>query len=99
MYHVAMTSYFIIIIIHNLNVEHSAEVCPIIPPGTGGICVEACSSDDNCPNGQLCCFNGCGRVCMPGVSGEEDTDHYNSVLMCTQHTQCHVDTFRHVNTV
>ena len=88
MYHVvcyimtqAITSYFIIIKIHNLNAEHSAEICPEIPPGTGGICVEACSSDDDCPDGQLCCSNGCGKVCMPGIPDEEHTYHYNSVLM------------------
>ena len=40
--------------------------CPA--PGDGfGTCVEACSSDSNCTNGQLCCSNGCGHECMTPV--------------------------------
>ena len=29
-----------------------------------GACVEACSSDSECTNGQMCCSNGCGHECM-----------------------------------
>lgn len=39
------------------------------PNATGlvGICVEACSSNDDCgDDGKLCCSNGCGRTCLPG---------------------------------
>ena len=40
--------------------------CPA--PGEGfGACIEACSSDSDCSDGQLCCSNGCGRECMPQV--------------------------------
>ena len=35
--------------------------CP--PPGIG-FCIEACSSDNDCASGQLCCSNGCGHECM-----------------------------------
>lgn len=47
--------------------EPSNLECPRIQPGTVGICVDLCSSDSDCPRGQLCCSNGCGHVCMPGV--------------------------------
>ena len=29
-----------------------------------GICVELCSSDDDCGAGQKCTSNGCGHVCV-----------------------------------
>ncbi|CAF0876771.1 unnamed protein product [Brachionus calyciflorus] len=36
------------------------------PKPTGfGICIQSCSSDDDCPNIKTkCCSNGCGNVCM-----------------------------------
>ena len=40
-------------------------VCPE-PPGFG-LCVESCSADSPCEDGQLCCSNGCGHTCMDGV--------------------------------
>nr|XP_039258617.1 papilin-like [Styela clava] len=36
--------------------------CPPLPPDTVGICVDLCT-DYSCPGDQLCCSNGCGRVC------------------------------------
>ena len=38
------------------------------PKPTGrGFCVEMCSADEDCPQNQKCCSNGCGHVCMrPG---------------------------------
>ena len=41
--------------------------CPALPPGTVGACVEACSSDASCANGQKCCSNGCGHTCQDPV--------------------------------
>ena len=32
-----------------------------------GACIEACSSDSDCSDRQLCCVNGCDRECMPPV--------------------------------
>ena len=39
------------------------------PNTTGllGTCVIKCSNDDECSDGQLCCSNGCGRVCLDPV--------------------------------
>ena len=45
----------------------STVVCPLLPPDVAGICVEECSSDDDCSAGELCCSNGCGHTCVPGV--------------------------------
>ena len=42
-------------------------ICPLLPPDVAGICVEECSSDDDCSGGELCCSNGCGHTCVPGV--------------------------------
>ncbi|XP_038615648.1 WAP four-disulfide core domain protein 3-like [Tachyglossus aculeatus] len=41
--------------------------CPFLPPGTKGLCVQACNGDDSCPPGKKCCGNGCGQVCMAAV--------------------------------
>ena len=38
--------------------------CPEVDPNSFGICPEDCSNDSDCTNGQLCCSNGCGHVCM-----------------------------------
>ena len=43
---------------------HITTVCPPVSNNTLGTCNEACSSDGDCSNGQLCCSNGCGHVCM-----------------------------------
>ncbi|CAH1799634.1 unnamed protein product [Owenia fusiformis] len=45
--------------------------CPSFPRGISGICVEECSEDDDCPEEQMCCFNGCGHVCMDPVTGPD----------------------------
>ncbi|CAG0889723.1 unnamed protein product [Darwinula stevensoni] len=34
------------------------------PPPEVGICIHGCSTDGDCPEGLLCCFNGCGYQCM-----------------------------------
>ena len=40
--------------------------CPA--PGEGfGLCEEACNSNSDCSDGQLCCSNGCGHQCMTPV--------------------------------
>ncbi|CAN9515568.1 unnamed protein product [Ophioblennius macclurei] len=42
-------------------------VCPWFDQNTPGPCspvvTHQCSYDDDCPNNDKCCFNGCGRVC------------------------------------
>ena len=44
------------------------KVCPVVQQGVGGICVEGCDYRDNtCPEGQICCSNGCGHVCTEGM--------------------------------
>ena len=53
----------------SLGVLH-VEPPLVCPQPTGfGVCVESCSDDLPCENGQLCCSNGCGHACMAGVPG------------------------------
>ena len=42
--------------------------CPA-PREDSGACTEACSSDSDCSDRQLCCIKGCGRECMPPIEG------------------------------
>ncbi|XP_064631971.1 BPTI/Kunitz domain-containing protein-like [Lineus longissimus] len=46
--------------------------CPAVPTGTFGICVELCPSS-GCPDGTMCCSNGCGHTCQvpAGVQTDE----------------------------
>lgn len=42
-----------------------ALVCPYVDPSTAGICTLMCSYDSDCEgDDEMCCSNGCGRVCM-----------------------------------
>ena len=43
------------------------QMCPTVPPGTSGTCAVECTDNSECNNGQLCCSNGCGRVCVGPV--------------------------------
>ncbi|XP_076093914.1 uncharacterized protein LOC143064737 [Mytilus galloprovincialis] len=40
-----------------------AGYCPRVTNQMIGICVEECSSDDQCPMNKKCCYNGCGHTC------------------------------------
>ena len=45
--------------------------CPVLPPGTVGICIDNCN---NCEaRGQVCCSNGCGRQCTTPVTSVRTT--------------------------
>ena len=44
-------------------------ICPPLPPDAIGICVELCSADDDCSEGEKCCSNGCGHVCTRAIPG------------------------------
>nr|XP_054601524.1 WAP four-disulfide core domain protein 8-like [Nothobranchius furzeri] len=47
--------------------HYQAVQCLQAPPSPRGIgdCLELCSRDSDCPgDDQICCFNGCGHVCM-----------------------------------
>ncbi|KAF4737514.1 hypothetical protein FOZ62_027034 [Perkinsus olseni] len=46
-------------------------VCPPVLSGTAGICVEMCSAEQLCGGEEMCCPNGCGHLCMAGVTEEE----------------------------
>ena len=52
-----------------------AQTCPVVPDGAIGLCVEAC---DNCNSDQLCCSNGCGRVCTLS----DVIPYYDTPLVC-----------------
>ena len=38
-----------------------------MPGESVGTCTDACSDDDDCKAGELCCGNGCGHECMSPV--------------------------------
>lgn len=71
----------------------------VCPESTGteiaGICSEEC--DDGCSeSGELCCSNGCGHVCMQGVSPSPLCSHLrdqvlNSSLVGAYAPQCEDD--------
>lgn len=46
------------------NPQQKPGQCPKPAPGSSGICVNSCKSDQGCKGSQKCCSNGCGRVCM-----------------------------------
>ena len=42
--------------------------CIDCPPHEGfGACIETCTDNSDCTNGQICCSNGCGQQCMTPV--------------------------------
>ena len=43
--------------------------CPPLKTDTMGICSELCGEDKPCNDSEVCCSNGCGHVCMPGIYG------------------------------
>ena len=47
--------------------------CPPLRDDVAGICVEECSSDDDCQSSEKCCSNGCGHSCTRAVT----IPHYN----------------------
>ncbi|XP_038074617.1 balbiani ring protein 3-like isoform X2 [Patiria miniata] len=42
-------------------------MCPMPGPVVGGVCVEMCSEDGECPGTRKCCSNGCGHSCQEAV--------------------------------
>mmetsp|Transcript_103003 Transcript_103003/g.315117 ORF Transcript_103003/g.315117 Transcript_103003/m.315117 type:complete len:283 (-) Transcript_103003:99-947(-) len=47
------------------GVGFEKAVCPELQKGSFGICVEECSSDDDCgADNEMCCPTGCGRSCI-----------------------------------
>ena len=44
-------------------------MCPAVPGDQVGHCTENCSSDEGCPDEQMCCSNGCGHDCIAPVPG------------------------------
>nr|ATP16009.1 Fetoin-3 [Sinohyriopsis cumingii] len=55
----------IVIILFVVSVALAAKSgsCPD-SSGMIGICLEGCSSDDDCAGSQKCCSNGCGHTCQ-----------------------------------
>ncbi|XP_077984295.1 uncharacterized protein LOC144438940 [Glandiceps talaboti] len=47
--------------------EYITYDCAEVDPNQFGICVEKCYKNDECPEKQLCCSNGCGHVCAQPV--------------------------------
>ncbi|XP_077980984.1 uncharacterized protein LOC144436154 isoform X2 [Glandiceps talaboti] len=53
--------------VENVEAQVVAEkpgMCPVLPQGVSGICMEACTSDDSCGGDTKCCSTGCGHLCM-----------------------------------
>ena len=46
--------------------ESIPSTCPSISDSLG-TCVNECTSNSNCTNRTICCSNGCGRSCVPGI--------------------------------
>uniref|UniRef100_A0A8C9DBU0 WAP domain-containing protein n=1 Tax=Panthera leo TaxID=9689 RepID=A0A8C9DBU0_PANLE len=42
--------------------EERPGMCPKVPQGVFGSCVEMCSGDESCPQRMKCCSNGCGHI-------------------------------------
>uniref|UniRef100_A0A8C6PG00 WAP domain-containing protein n=1 Tax=Nothobranchius furzeri TaxID=105023 RepID=A0A8C6PG00_NOTFU len=66
------------------------------PRGIGD-CLELCSRDSDCPgDDQICCFNGCGHVCMtqtivkPGKCPDDFFVHLMPICgeMCSSDSDC-----------
>ena len=67
-------------------------ICPT--PLGFGVCVEACSSDDDCALDERCCSNGCGHQCTKGTLcavSRHKTRHYapyvDVCIKCFEYTQ------------
>uniref|UniRef100_A0A671K5I5 WAP domain-containing protein n=1 Tax=Sinocyclocheilus anshuiensis TaxID=1608454 RepID=A0A671K5I5_9TELE len=58
-----------------LLVTPTSNTKPGVCPGNNfeeamlGVCAEMCSHDNDCPNDEKCCSNGCGHQCMPPYNG------------------------------
>lgn len=59
-----------------------ALICPYVDPSMAGICALVCSSDGDCEEDQMCCSNGCGRVCM----NPDRVPYYTIPLECPSNT-------------
>nr|QXO74904.1 hic15 [Sinohyriopsis cumingii] len=53
----------IILFVVSVALAAKSGSCPD-SSGMIGICVEGCSSDDDCAESQKCCSNGCGHTCQ-----------------------------------
>uniref|UniRef100_A0A671K3F6 WAP domain-containing protein n=1 Tax=Sinocyclocheilus anshuiensis TaxID=1608454 RepID=A0A671K3F6_9TELE len=60
-----------------------------------GVCAEMCSHDNDCPNDEKCCSNGCGHQCMPpynekpGVCPSKNLGEEGlCVEMCSHDSNC-----------
>ncbi|KAK3784675.1 hypothetical protein RRG08_009400 [Elysia crispata] len=56
--------------------------CPAVKPGTAISCQDECSADSSCPGKQICCSNGCAKMCaLPHVDPVSDCwDRKNAAL-------------------
>ena len=82
------TSFFVDILLTNFII--GVWSCPPVGSDVVGTCVEGCSSDGECKEGEKCCSNGCGHQCTPAIQlaeGEIENTHnfkfpvYVNVLM------------------
>ncbi|XP_077688597.1 chelonianin [Eretmochelys imbricata] len=48
--------------VHACRPPERPGVCP--KTSGPGICLHGCDSDSDCKEGQKCCFNGCGYICL-----------------------------------
>mmetsp|Transcript_43158 Transcript_43158/g.99459 ORF Transcript_43158/g.99459 Transcript_43158/m.99459 type:complete len:250 (+) Transcript_43158:104-853(+) len=61
------------------NVRKMDPACPSPESGMVGTCVEACTENSDCAEGELCCSNGCGHVCI----GAEAVSKKSSGSQCS----------------
>mmetsp|Transcript_11963 Transcript_11963/g.31636 ORF Transcript_11963/g.31636 Transcript_11963/m.31636 type:complete len:172 (+) Transcript_11963:40-555(+) len=56
-------------------------VCPDVPTGALGTCIEECGGHADCTGGKLCCSNGCGHVCTEPVTSRKGGGKVKHVMM------------------
>ncbi|XP_072039204.1 uncharacterized protein [Amphiura filiformis] len=72
--------------------------CPVIAEDAAGSCVQNCEADSACPNGNKCCYNGCGYDCTsvpyiapanPGSCPSVPTYFFGTCgIQCWDDSQC-----------
>ena len=58
------------------------EDIPVVCPDAGdslGVCVSECEGNDDCDDGEVCCFNGCGHTCREGIQVRMKGTTYNVI--------------------
>ena len=66
---IVSSSFLLVFLSPVATVSRGQDGCPVLAPGTIGICSELCTNDGDCTRGQKCCSNGCGHQCTGNNRG------------------------------